>query len=72
HQKGACSQATDFSQWWLTPVWADDYKSCVLVGTDGEGEAAEWAPNAIGYSVEERKQGMEQVSEAYKELYGKD
>ncbi|MEK1444442.1 hypothetical protein HC014_02535 [Limosilactobacillus fermentum] len=54
------------------PVWADDYKSYVLVGTDGEGEAAEWAPNAIGYSVEERKQGMEQVSEAYKELYGKD
>ncbi|MGY0270856.1 hypothetical protein ACW2AE_04015 [Limosilactobacillus fermentum] len=43
-----------------------------MVGTDGEGEAAEWAPNAIGYSVEERKQGMEQVSEAYKELYGKD
>lgn len=54
------------------PVWADDYKSYVLVGTDGEGEAAEWAPNAIGYSVEERKQGMGQVSEAYKELYGKD
>lgn len=36
-------------------VWVDDYKLCVLVGMDGEGEVVEWVLNVIGYLVEECK-----------------
>ncbi|MFM2765794.1 hypothetical protein MZK40_07215, partial [Limosilactobacillus fermentum] len=30
HQKGACSQATDFSQWWLTKITNEDGRTTMV------------------------------------------